>query len=344
MKIPWMVRTSVALCAVVVLLASGTPALAQGKVVIAYQAAPEWANTKEVMEKFEQATGIKIPIDNKNSGQALSQLLAERNNPQADVGFNHGITFAMKGAAEGLYAPYKPKHWAQIPADLKDAQGRWFTIYTGTIGFAVNKEALGAGVPVPRSWNDLLKPVYRGKVGFLDPSSAFVGYVVCTAANLALGGTLDNWEPGVAYLKKLFENAPMTPKQTSYARVVKGEIPIMIDYDFNAYRMRYADKVDVEWVIPTEGTITVPYVAYLVKGAQRAENGKRLLDFLLDDGGQAAFARGFVRPVRPGAMDAETRGKFLAASEYARARAIDYNKMADVMTGFQNRYLKEVVR
>jgi putative spermidine/putrescine transport system substrate-binding protein len=168
--------------------------------------------------------------------------------------------------------------------------------------------------------------------------------VVCTAVNLAQGGTLDNWEPGIAYLKKLFENSPMTPKQTSYARVVKGEIPIMIDYDFNAYRMKYDDKVDVEWVIPTEGTITVPYVAYLVKGAPRLDNGKKLLDFLLDDAGQAAFARGFVRPIRPGAMDAQTRAKFLPASEYARARAVDYKKMADVMTDFQARYLKEVVR
>jgi putative spermidine/putrescine transport system substrate-binding protein len=325
-------------------VAASTPALAQQKVVIGYQAAPEWANTKEVMEKFEQATGIRIPIDNKNSGQALSQLMAERANPQADIGFNHGITFAMKGAAEGLYAPYKPKQWSDIPADLKDPNGLWFTIYTGTIGFAVNKEALGANVPVPRSWNDLLKPIYKGKIGLLDPSSAFVGYVVCTAVNLAQGGTLDNWEPGIAYLKKLFENSPMTPKQTSYARVVKGEIPIMIDYDFNAYRMKYDDKVDVEWVIPTEGTITVPYVAYLVKGAPRLDNGKKLLDFLLDDAGQAAFARGFVRPIRPGAMDAQTRAKFLPASEYARARAVDYKKMADVMTDFQARYLKEVVR
>ncbi|HKO67791.1 MAG TPA: extracellular solute-binding protein [Burkholderiaceae bacterium] len=338
------VRIAALLALVGIFVTSAQVTVAQQNVVIAYQAAPEWANTKEVMDKFQQATGIRVPIDNKNSGQALTQLLAERNNPQADIGFNHGITFAIKGAADGLYAPYKPKHWADVPSDLKDPDGLWFTIYTGTIGFAVNKEALGAGVPVPRSWDDLLKPIYRGKIGILDPSSAFVGYVACAAANLAHGGTLDNWDPGVAYLKKLFDNAPMTPKQTSYARVVKGEIPIMIDYDFNAYRMRYDDKVDVEWVVPKEGTITVPYVAYLVKGAARVDNGKKFLDFLLDDPGQAAFARGFVRPVRPSAMDAQTQAKFLPASEYARARAVDYRKMADAMTGFQNRYLKEVAR
>jgi putative spermidine/putrescine transport system substrate-binding protein len=312
-------------------------------VVVAYQAAPEWANTKEVMEKFEQLTGIRIPIDNKNSGQALSQLMAEKNNPQADTGFNHGITFVIKGAQEGLYAPYKPKHWDEIPSDLKDPQGLWFTIYLGTLGFEVNKEAIG-NIPVPRSWKDLHKPIYKGKIGFLDPTSAFVGYVACTAANIAMGGSLDNWNPGISYLKELNKNSPMTPKQTSYARVVKGEIPIMIDYDFNAYRMRYSDKVNVEWVVPTEGTITVPYTAYLVKNAPRLENGKKLLDYLLSDAGQAAFARGFVRPVRPLAMDAETKAKFLPMSEYARAKALDYKKMSDVMTNFQNRYIQEVLK
>jgi putative spermidine/putrescine transport system substrate-binding protein len=312
-------------------------------VVVAYQAAPEWANTKEVMSKFEQLTGIRIPIDNKNSGQALSQLMAEKNNPQADTGFNHGITFVINGAEDGLYAPYKPKHWEDVPADLKDPQGMWFTIYLGTMGFAVNKDAIG-NIPVPRSWKDLLNPIYKGKIGFLDPTSAFVGYVACTAVNMAMGGSLENWNPGITYLQELRKNEPMTPKQTSYARVVKGEIPIMLDYDFNAYRMKHSDNVDVEWVIPAEGSITVPYSAYLVKGAPRLENGKKLLDFLLSDDGQAAFARGFVRPIRAGAMDAETKAKFLPMSEYARAKALDYKKMSEVMPNFQKRYMEEVLK
>ena len=55
------------------------------------------------------------------------------------------------------------------------------------------------------------------------------------------------------------------PKQTSYARVLSGEIPILFDYDFNAYRGKYKDKANVEFVIPKEGTVVVPYVMSLVK-------------------------------------------------------------------------------
>ncbi len=73
-------------------------------------------------------------------------------------------------------------------------------------------------------------------IGYLDPSSAFVGYAGAVAVNQALGGTFDNFEPGFDWFKKLKANAPIVPKQTAYARVLSGEIPILLDYDFDAYR------------------------------------------------------------------------------------------------------------
>ena len=71
---------------------------------------------------------------------------------------------------------------------MKDPDGYWTTIRSGTLGLFVNKDALG-GKPVPACWKDLLKPDYRGMVGYLDPSSAAVGYVGAVAINLALGGS-----------------------------------------------------------------------------------------------------------------------------------------------------------
>ena len=58
------------------------------------------------------------------------------------------------------------------------------------------------------------------------------------------------------------------PKQTSYARVVSGEIPILFDYDFNAYRAKYSENGHFEFVIPCEGTVVFPYVT--CAGEERA--------------------------------------------------------------------------
>jgi putative spermidine/putrescine transport system substrate-binding protein len=215
------------------------------------------------------------------------------------------------------------------------------SIHSGTLGFFVNKDALG-GAPVPACWADLHKPEYRGMVAYLDPATAFVGYVGAVAVNQALGGSLENFDPAIGYFKKLLQNDPIVPKQTSYARVVSGEIPILLDYDFNAYRAKYSEKGKFEFVMPCEGTVTVPYVVSLAKGAPHESNGKKVLDFLLSDKGQAIWANAYLRPVRNVPLSSDIKGRFLPEAEYAKAKAIDYGKMEVVQKQFSDRYLAEI--
>lgn len=311
-----------------------------GGKAVCYNCPPEWADWGAQLKAIKESLGIDVPHDNKNSGQTLSQLIAEKNNPVADVAY-FGVTFGILAKEAGVITPYKPVRWEEIPAGLKDPDGYWFTIHSGTIGLFVNKDALG-GKPVPQSWTDLLKPIYKGMIGYLDPTSAAVGYTASIAINIALGGTLDNLTPVIEYYKKLKVNQPIVPKQTSYARVISGEIPILFDYDFNAYRGKYKDRANVEFVIPKEGTVMAPYVMALVKNGPNHENGKKILDFTLSDKGQAIWANAFLRPVRPSAMSPEAAAKFLPPSEYARAKFVDYKKMAEIQKAFNERYQNEV--
>ena len=221
---------------------------------------------------------------------------------------------------DGVVQPYKPAAWNDIPDGLKDPAGNWFTIHSGTLGFMVNVDAL-KGKPIPKSWADLLKPEYKGLVGYLDPASAFVGYVGAVAVNQARGGTLADFGPGIEYFKQLMKNEPIVPKQTSYARVLSGEIAILLDYDFNAYRAKYKDGANVAFVIPTEGTLVVPYVMSLVAKAPHAADAKKALDFVLSDEGQAIWANAYLRP---GACerDAEGRAGEVPAGQRVRAREV----------------------
>jgi putative spermidine/putrescine transport system substrate-binding protein len=325
------------LAAALAILAAG-PALAQN--AICYNCPPEWADWGTQLKMIKEKTGVTVPQDNKNSGQSLAQLVAEKASPVADVTYL-GVTFGIQAKKEGVIAAYKPAHFNDIPAGLKDPDGYWFTIHSGTLGFMVNVDAL-KGKPVPKSWKDLTKPEYKGMVGYLDPASAFVGYVGAVAVNQAMGGTMDNFDRAIAWFKDVKKNDPIVPKQTSYARVLSGEIPILLDYDFNAYRARYKDKANVAFVIPSEGTVVVPYVMALTKNGPNAANGKKVLDFVMSDEGQAVWANAYLRPVRTSAISKEAQTKFLPDSEYARAKAIDYGKMADAQKAFSERYLKEV--
>jgi putative spermidine/putrescine transport system substrate-binding protein len=320
-------------------LAFAASGAAFAQTAICYNCPPEWADWGTQLRKIKEKTGITVPQDNKNSGQSLAQLVAEKASPVADVTYL-GVTFGIQAKKDGVIQPYKPAHFDQIPAGLKDPEGYWFTIHSGTLGFMVNVDAL-KGKPVPKSWKDLTKPEYKGMVGYLDPASAFVGYVGAVAVNQAMGGSLDNFDRAIAWFKQMKANDAIVPKQTSYARVLSGEIPILLDYDFNAYRAKYKDGANVAFVIPAEGTVAVPYVMAMVKNDPNPANAKKVLDFVLSDEGQAVWANAFLRPVRASAMSKEAAAKFLPASEYARAKTVDYGKMAEAQRAFSERYLKE---
>ena len=307
---------------------------------VCYNCPPEWADWGSQLKAIQAKLGIQVPPDNKNSGQAIAALIAEKANPVADVTYLGGIA-ADPAKDAGVLTPYKPKNWEKIPADLKDPDGNWFTIHSGTLGLFVNKAALG-NKPVPQSWADLLKPEYKGMVGYLDPTSAAVGQLGVMAINLALGGTYDNLDPAIKFFKELAKNQPIVPKQTSYARVISGEIPILLDYDFNAYRGQYTDKAPVQFVIPKEGTLVFPYVMGLVNKGPNAENGKKVLDFVLSDESQAMWGNAYLRPVFAEKLSSEAKAKFLPDAEYARAKAVDLKSLAKAQPQIVERYRKEV--
>jgi len=307
---------------------------------ICYNCPPEWANWGGMLKSIEADLGISIPGDNKNSGQSIAQMIAEKASPVADIVYL-GINSAISAAQQDLVQAWKPARFDEIPEGLKDPSGRWWTVHQGTMGLFVNVEAL-EGAPIPQCWADLKKPEYRGLVGYLDPTSAAVGYVISVAVNRAFGGNFDNFTPALDYFKALAENEAMVTKQTSYARVVSGEIPILLDYDFNAYRAKYTESGHFEFVLPCEGTVSFPYVMTLVKDAPHTEVAKRALNYLLSDKGQLFWASAYLRPALPIAMPAEIAEKFLPATEYERAATVDWIQAQTVQKGFTERYLREV--
>jgi putative spermidine/putrescine transport system substrate-binding protein len=160
--------------------------------------------------------------------------------------------------------------------------------------------------------------------------------------NLALGGSYTNLDPGIAFFKKLQENQPIVPKQTAYARVLSGEIPILFDYDFNAYRAQYTDKAPVQFVIPQEGTQILPYVVGLVRNGPNSDAGKKVLDMLLSPDGQRHWANAYLRPVFSEAMTEEAKKRFLPDADYARAKPLDLAALSDAAKVIAERYQKEV--
>ncbi|MGH3663501.1 MAG: extracellular solute-binding protein, partial [Micromonosporaceae bacterium] len=291
-------RTGIAVAASMTLaLAACSIGSSDESIVISYNSPEQWANWGEVLKAFTKKTGIEAPSDDKNSGKVMAALESEKDSPAGDTAY-YGITFGMQAAEAGLVAPYQNKKLDEVPDTLKADDGSWFTVHQGAIAFLVNTEAIG-DAPVPKCWSDLTKPAYEGKVSFLDPATAAVGQSVMTAANLALGGSYDDWGPGLDWANELKGDGDLNlPTETATNQLAQGEIPILIDADFNGYQTAQTQGAPIEVVLPCEGTISAPYVMSLVKDAPHQKNAEKFLDYVLSDEAQRLFAESYLRPIR----------------------------------------------
>jgi len=312
---------------------------AEDKVVIQYDCIPNYANWGGVTAAYTKKTGVRIPPDMKGSSATMAALDAEKANPQADVAYYSG-GIGYQSASKGLHQPYKPKGVEKIPANLRDPNGQWWTVHTAHIALLVNTAAL-KGKPVPRSFADLLNPIYKGMIVYDDPTIHGTGFTFTYGINSVLGGGPD-MAKGINYLKALNANLLNVAKENSYNDLVRGEIPIWINADGNGLKAKNVDHAPIEVVIPKEGTITMPLVMGLVKGAPHKAEAEKYLDWLLSDEAQKIMAESFFQPIMKVKLDPKVQAQFLPASAYKKAIVIPLAKMAGDADAFKQRWLKEV--
>jgi len=328
----------IAVIAAAFLTMSAGLALAE-QTVIQYDCIPNYANWGGVTKAYQKKTGVVVPPDMKGSSPSMAALEAERKNPKADCAYYSGA-IGFQAASKGLHESYKPKGWEKIPAALKDPNGTWWTVHTGHVAILVNTRAL-KGKPVPRSFADLLKPIYKGLVVYDDPRFNGTGFTFVAGINAVLGGGKD-LKAGFDYLKKLDPNILKYAKENSYNELLRGEIPIWINADGNGLKAKNVDKAPIEVVIPAEGTVTMPLVMGLVKGAPHLAAAKKYLDWLLTGEAQLLMAESFFQPVVPIKLDAALQAKFPPKSAYAKAKVIPLDQMAAQADQIKKRWEKEI--
>lgn len=252
---------------------------------------------KSLFDLYKTKTGTTVNFIRLSGGEVIARLEAEKANPQASiwvggVGLDH-ITAKTKGLTE----PYKSRLVNNTPAQYRDPENYWIGLYVGPLTFVTNTDrAKELGLPVPQSWADLLKPIYKGQIRVASPLTSGTAYNLITTQRYLFNG---DEEKAFDYLRKLDANIDQYTKSGSAPgkSVAIGEIPIAIGYAHDQVKLKVDAKAPVVITAPSEGTGYELASMSLVKGAKEAVAAKKLYDWILTKEAQDLIATWYVVPV-----------------------------------------------
>jgi putative spermidine/putrescine transport system substrate-binding protein len=303
----------------------------QAREFYTYGIPDDWANYGEVIGAFGESLGIEIKhIDTDMSSlEEITKFDAEKDNPVAMCA-DIGLLWGAVAEKRGVVPPYLPPSAERLPEGYKAATGGWIATFAGVPAFVVNLDALQrAELPVPATWDDLLKPEYKGKVGSGgDPRTSGTGQATFLAWTYAHGGDAGNLKPGIEFAKQLIPQ--FYPADSSLDLLEKGEILLWMRYDFNcvAAVKRLAEKqINAKVVIPGISIYAPSALMVNRYNVEKAEAEKAFMEFVLSDQAQTIFARFGARPIRYVLGDLqlpdEAKANWLPEADYQQVKVVE---------------------
>ena len=216
---------------------------------------------------------LKVNVLRLSTGDLGARLIAEASNPQQDVIWGFAVSNMLDPRLQNLLAPYAAKGIDALPARYKAADNKWFAATGYVAAFCVNTDRLKSrNLPMPTSWEDLTKPVYKGEI--VIPSPAASG----TVALLQGLGQDKGW----ALLKDLDKNvAQYTPSGSRPCKMARaGEYAIGVSFAFPAMQS-IEEGYPIKMVIPSKWVGYELEASGLMKTAKNPADAKRFLDWTL---------------------------------------------------------------
>ncbi len=278
-----------ALASAMVLIALG----ARAQVELTVYTAVEAEDLKKYAARFnEDHPDIKINWVRDSTGIITAKLLAEKDNPQADVIWGLAATSLLLLKAEGLLEPYAPKGLERLDPKFRDKADPpyWVGMDAWVAAICFNTvEAEKAGLPMPKSWWDLTDPVYKGAVAMPNPNSSGTGFLDVSSW-LQMFGEERGWE----FMDKLHENiAYYTHSGSKPCKdAARGEIPIGISFAFRAARSKEAGA-PIEIIIPEEGIGWDMEAAAIVVDTDYPEEARILMDWIISEKAMRMYNEGY---------------------------------------------------
>jgi len=294
--------------------------------------------TKGFKEYYKKTYGKDVDITFVRPGGwpvCLDKVRAWGDKPDADVFLGAGAPAHEVLKKEGRIVPYKPKGWDKIPAQwhgmkVKDDGDLWTCFSPWIVTNLYNEKVLKSlRLPPPKTWKDLLNPIYRGNIVHTLPYASGTQHEVVEIL-LQGFGEKEGWAYNrllAAQLSRFSTGSTDTTHMTS-----RGEAPIGIAQPQMNAMVARKDGYPVRDLLPDK-TILVPEAVALLKNAPNEAVGKIFLDWLFSMEGQKYVLEGGYFTARTDIKFSEWEKEGVSMAKHAKG-ALGVENFWDLKVGF----------
>lgn len=232
-------------------------------------------------QHFQELFGIETSYQRLSTGEVESKVEEENGNPSADVWFGGTTDPYNVAVTKGILEPYEAKNASHLISDkFRDADGNWYGIYKGILGFFYNKDELERkGLDAPQDWPDLLDEKYKDLIWMSN-------YNTAGTAKLILNTVIQKYghDDGIKYLVNLDKNVQVYTKSGSgpSKNVGTGECTIGIGFLHDAiYQIVDNGYENIGLVIPSSGASYEVGATAIFKGCKHENAAKLWIEYAL---------------------------------------------------------------
>lgn len=248
--------------------------------------------SEPVLREYERQSGVIVNAvydteETKSTGLA-NKLMAEQARPQADVFWSNEPVRTLILKSRGALAPYRSPRADGIPAALRDPEGYW-TGFSARIRVIAYNTTLVKAAEAPQSVFDLGDPRWRDQVAIADPRFGSTSFHMAALYAAAGDDRMD------AFFRQLKANRVRVVDGNSVVRdlVARGEVKVGLT-DTDDVNVAIEDRQPIAMMLPDAeglGVPVMPNMVSLIARAPHAEEGRRLIDFLLSREVEEQLAR-----------------------------------------------------
>jgi iron(III) transport system substrate-binding protein len=293
-----------------------------------------------VIPAFEAKTGIEVELITAGTGDCLTRIESEKENPYADVIFG-GMSAANFEKHPDLWEAYTTPYDASLPEAYQNWKG-YVTRYCldGSAALLVNLDVfkeLNLNPDEFTGYNDLLWPELYGKIAMGDPANSSSAWAELTNMLLVMGNEAYD-EAAWTWVESFIANLNGISIDSSskiYKGVAEGEYAVGVSYEDPCVSLLIDGATNLKLVYPEEGAVWLPTGTAIVKDCKNLDEAKEFIDFLLSDECQQIISKLTIRGTN---TTITPTNKFMKPMSEIKVAVEDLEFTAKNKTAWQQKY------